>query len=158
MLDNRLVNADRLPTLTEVLDFGPAAAEAPRPDGLPEPSSAAEPLPVLGEVLEFPPAIAALPVLDALPQVIPTPAASPSGVEVGGAVDVERIVSLVMARLEPHIADLLQARLAEALAPALAQVADQLIRDSRTQVSATLRELVQESLAQVLRDSSQASA
>jgi hypothetical protein len=58
------------------------------------------------------------------------------------------LVGQVLAALEPRLGVLLEARLREALAPALARAADGLIRDVRAELAPTLRDLVEESVAQ----------
>jgi hypothetical protein len=61
------------------------------------------------------------------------------------------LVAQVLALLEPRIGHLLEARLREALAPALARAADGLIRDVRAELAPTLRGLVEEAVAQAQR-------
>jgi len=119
MADAQTVNADRLPTLTEVLELGRETAAA-SPDG------------------EAPKALAA----------VPETAAEPGAVGAAGAGD---LVAQVLALLEPRLGALLEARLREALAPALARAADGLIRDVRAELAPTLRELVEEAVAQAGR-------
>ncbi len=106
--------ADRVPTLTEVVELGqePGAddadvgsSHAPQPQAAP----AVEPLP-----------------------------------------DIEELSAAVLADLRPRIESLFEARLREALAPALARAADGLIRDTREQLAATLQALVREAAAKVL--------
>ena len=92
--------ADRLPTLTEVVDMARSLAE-PEPE--PEP--------------EF---------------------------------DPQRVVTDVLSELAPRIEMLLEARLREALAPALARAAEVLIRDSRVALNQTLRELVEEAVVRAI--------
>ncbi len=116
MADAQTVNADRLPTLTEVLELGRETATA-SPDG------------------EAPTALAA----------VPETAAEPGA---GAAGD---LVAQVLALLEPRLGALLETRLREALAPALARAADGLIRDVRAELAPTLRGLVEEAVAQAGR-------
>jgi hypothetical protein len=61
------------------------------------------------------------------------------------------LVAQVLALLEPRIGGLLETRLRDALAPALARVADGLIRDVRAELAPTLRGLVEEAVAQAQR-------
>jgi hypothetical protein len=135
--DDRPLNVDRLPTLTEVLELGPELTLA----------------------LELPPTEpAAVPDL-ALEQAAPVPweeimramAARASATPLPAAVNEEAIVQRVLAELQPRIAATLEARLRDALAPALARAGETLIRESRDELSAVTRALVEESLAQVLR-------
>ena len=67
------------------------------------------------------------------------------------AIDHDAVVSQVWAELAPRIDALLESRLREALAPALARAADGLIRDAAGELSVTLRAVVEETVAQVLR-------
>ncbi|MBU6258932.1 MAG: hypothetical protein KGL18_00010 [Burkholderiales bacterium] len=103
----------------------------------PEPASGAERYPTLTEVVELgpghaPPAVVPLLVDVALP----------------GAGE---LVALVLAELQPRIDLLFEARLREAVAPALARAADALVRDTRDELAATLRALVDEAVQQALR-------
>jgi len=164
VLEDRPLSIERLPTLTEVLNLGPEFAPAPTFTEAAAPAEAEASLPLLiEEVDRLEPAFAdALTEGALVPQesdadsceVVPgeLPPADDSTFFAQGVVDVEHIVFLVLQRLQPHVDELLQKRLAEVLAPALARASESLIRESRVQLSATLRDLVQESLAQVLRD------
>ncbi len=60
-------------------------------------------------------------------------------------------VDEVLALLEPRIGALLEGRLREALAPALARAADGLIRAAQAELAPALRGLVEEAVAQALR-------
>jgi hypothetical protein len=64
--------------------------------------------------------------------------------------DMLELSTSVLIELQPRIESLFEDRLREALAPALARAADGLIRDTREQLSGTLRALVQEAVAKVL--------
>jgi hypothetical protein len=111
MSDDTAVHADRLPTLTEVLELGRETAA-----GWPAPA-----------------ALVALPAA--------RPASTPA----------DELVAQVLGLLEPRVGALLEARLREALAPALARAADGLIRDVRAELAPTLSSLVEEAVAQALR-------
>lgn len=56
----------------------------------------------------------------------------------------------VLFELEQRIGSVLEARLREALAPALARAADALIQDARQELAQTLRALVDESVTRAL--------
>jgi hypothetical protein len=64
--------------------------------------------------------------------------------------DPQSLVGAVLADLAPRIDTLLEVRLRAALAPALARAAEGLIRDSRDGLAASLRVLVEESVARVI--------
>jgi hypothetical protein len=135
--DSRPAHADRLPTLTEVLELGrgdgdvadlgpPAGVEAP---GLPD---LVLPLPApeagVDQAEPVPPPQAAVP---ALP-------------------DAQALVDLVLAELAPRLDALFEARLREAVAPALARAADLLIRETRPELAAALHDLVAQAVARAL--------
>ena len=126
MNDTRPPSAERVPTLTEVVELG---LLEPDLSALPDLPLSFAAVPEAGEALPSPPVAA-------------RPAAAP---------EAETLVAQVLAELTPRIATLLEARLREALAPALAHAADGLIRDAAVELSATLRALVEETVAQALR-------
>lgn len=130
MNEARPLSAERLPTLTEVVELDLPTDGLSGPDLLP--------LPVLPFGFDFSPATA-----------VEAVASAPEPARVGP--DPETLVAQVLCELAPRIDALFEARLREALAPALARVADGLIRDAGGEVSATLRALVEETVAQVLR-------
>lgn len=121
MANELMLDVDRLPTLTEVLELGTDHSAAVCAVGSAGPGAepGANPGPDPGT---------------AVPR--------------AGAIDP---VGEVLALLEPRIAALLEGRLREALAPALARVADGLIRDAQTELAPALRGLVEEAVAQALR-------
>lgn len=140
--------ADRLPTLTEVVEMGldgvsaesslptPPAADAPTPVGDTQPAEApADEAVATGSTVE--------PVMPVMP-VMPLPVVAPS-------VDVQALVTQVLAELSPRVDMLFQSRLREAMAPALARAADLLIRDARDELSASMRELVQDAVTRALQ-------
>jgi hypothetical protein len=94
------------------------------------------PLPTIDEV---PPAADRLPTLTEVVDM--AQAAEP---------DPQRLVTDVLSELAPRIEMLLEARLREALAPALARAADVLIREARHTLNETLRELVEEAVARAI--------
>ena len=62
----------------------------------------------------------------------------------------EELSAEVLFELEQRIDSLFESRLREALAPALARVVDGLIRESRQELSAALRDLVEDSVTRAL--------
>ena len=112
--------ADRMPTLTEVLELEPQtgveeAAEAAQDEAVPlRLDTSAE--------------LAAEPVLD-----------------------IQALVSEVLVELQPRIDMLFESRLRDALAPALARVAEGLIREARSEVAIALHELVADAVKRALQ-------
>lgn len=136
--------ADRVPTLTEVVDLLPpavpeeastdaAAADTP---GTPVPADlavmthGAEPGAGggAGQASAWGP--------------VPEPAL---------AVDLQALVALSLAELQPRLEMLLESRLREALAPALARAAEVLIGDARAELAKALNELVQDAVRRALQ-------
>ena len=114
--------ADRVPTLTEVVELDSVfpATQVPFDE-----QGMGLPDPVNPDpVTEPPPAT-------------PVPSASALSAE-------------VLFELEQRIGSVLEARLRDALAPALARAADALIREARQELAQTLRELVDESVTRAL--------
>jgi hypothetical protein len=110
--EDRPLSADRVPTLTEVVELAPPASD----------------------LLEAGPVL--------LPELLTPAPALP---------DTQALVTQVLAELAPRIDMLFESRLREALAPALARAADGLIRDTRGDLSGTLRELVEEAVVRALQ-------
>jgi hypothetical protein len=145
---------ERVPTLTEVVELGtveaPVAAQpdlsddggwadatSPLDDHVRDaPADDAE---AMMATVPLPPG--ALPTLTLDVPAPPPPQAPPSR---------EALVQAVLAELEPRIETLLEARLREALAPALARAADGLIREARDETGQALRALVHEAVSHVL--------
>ena len=117
-------SADRMPTLTEVLELEPpseaTAAQAVHDEAVP--------VPVDGGVA------------NAIP-----PALQPV------SVDTRAVVKEVLAELQPRIDMLFESRLREALAPALARAADGLIREARSELGTALHELVDDAVKRALQ-------
>ena len=63
----------------------------------------------------------------------------------------EALAGRVLHALQPQIDALLEARLREALAPALARAADALVRDARHELAQALQALVNDAVARALR-------
>jgi hypothetical protein len=153
---------DRLPTLTEVLEVGQGPSVGTMPDGPPPPNDVpafdlsfppAAPVEAGAETastasIEPPAAVCALPPLE--PAAAVTALAAPG--EPPARLDTQALVNLVLTQLESRLGEVLEDRLGAALAPALARAADTLIRDARLVSRQTLRALVEEAVAQVLRD------
>lgn len=148
--DDAPLSADHVPTLTEVVelgvpgeDFAPGAlaAEISTEEVPPAPASHAAVAPTL-DLLERPPLHLNGSAADLL---------ASSMIPAQTEIDTEVLVGQVLAELSPRIDMMFQARLREALAPALARAADNLIRDTRDEMAATLRELVQEAVTRALQ-------
>ena len=153
MNDDAPLSADHVPTLTEVVELGMHA------DGFPPGDLPAEVLGVLGE--EAPAAPASHAAAPPAPDLLEHPplhlygssadVLASSMIPVQPEIDAQVLVGQVLAELSPRIDMMFQARLREALAPALARAADSLIRDTRDEMAATLRELVQEAVTRALQ-------
>ncbi len=170
--------ADRLPTLTEVVEFagepwmGPPAVlrSGPAPDDLFAPAACpvapeaeaeaggarpaeASPMSVaLVDLASRPPQ--AEPQQDS-PQ-HPAPAAILDGCpqpSLSHAVlDEGQLAERVLADVQERLDALFETRMREALAPALARAADGLIRDLRPELTLALRDLIQDAVARALRE------
>ena len=138
---DRLV-PERVPVLTEVIELADDEAARPAPESAPDDVHAAvAPLPDLSD----PPALASVPAAGDPPG--PTvPAQAPVPEPRAEPYDAEEIARAVMLRLDLQ----LEARLREALAPALARAADTLIREAREDLAATVREAVEAALRREL--------
>ncbi len=113
--------ADRVPTLTEVVE-----------------------LDSVFPVTQIPADETGLDLPDVLP---PEAAVAPAPPSSNLAADLS---AEVLFELERRIGTVLEARLRDALAPALARAADLLIREARQELAQTLRELVDESVTRAL--------
>lgn len=116
--------ADRMPTLTEVLELASPAGPEVAPDAG---HDAAAPLPTEAPTAPAPAHISE-----------PTP-------------DTQAVVNEVLAELQPRIDMLFESRLREALAPALARAAEGLIRDARGELGSALHELVHDAVQRALQ-------
>lgn len=121
-------SAERVPTLTEVVELDSVFP------------STQVPVDESGLWLGEPAAAEAASVPVAAPLVVPV-----SAPEMAAALSAE-----VLFELEQRIGSVLDARLREALAPALARAADALIQDARLELAQTLRALVDESVTRAL--------
>ncbi|RVU46419.1 hypothetical protein [Rubrivivax rivuli] len=66
-------------------------------------------------------------------------------------VDTHALVALALAELQPRLDMLLEARLREALAPALARAAEGLIREARGELASALNELLHDAVRRALQ-------
>jgi hypothetical protein len=133
--------ADRVPTLTEVVEL-----HAMPPRG--GPASGAEEMPPLAET------VPAAPLPDAAwgyaPNApAPGPAPAPTLNE-PSPIDTQALVTEVLAELQPRLDMLFEARLREALAPALARAAEGLIREARGELGSALHGLVNDAVKRAL--------
>ncbi len=120
----------RVPTLTEVVRMPEAQAPAPAP---------AVPAPVT-EPRAFAPVASAT--LESVRD---------GAVVVGpAAVDEEELVQRVLADMQRQIDLMLEVKLREVLAPALTRATDALMREARTELASTLRDIVSRAVAQEL--------
>lgn len=118
----------RVPTLTEVVRM--PEAQPPTPVHSP-PAPVAEPQ-------AFAPTV---------PAALDAPRGG--GVVVGApAVDEEELVQRVLADLQRQIDLMLEVKLREVLAPALTRATDALMREARTELASTLRDIVSRAVAQ----------
>jgi hypothetical protein len=109
------------------------------------PHAATDRLPTLTEVVE-------LGLQESAPEPLPAPEPAPPVAEadvadVADAAPEEAVARVLLADIERHIDALFERRLREALAPALARVADSLIREARQELAPAVRELVEEAVA-----------
>lgn len=150
MIEDAPPGVDGLPTLTEVVEIGrtdedrgveAAGSQPPEPllaSGVAGPDGPAETVPSERPM--------SLPATEAMP--------GESGLQPqAGAplLDEQALITRVLVELNPRIDMLFQSRLREALAPALVRAADVLIRDAREEMSASLRQLVQDAVARALQ-------
>ncbi|KQU66136.1 MULTISPECIES: hypothetical protein [unclassified Rhizobacter] len=145
----------RLPVLTEVV---PSARSAPPPVAEvvepPPPRAPVAPAPMA------PPAFAAT-APSALSPLPPPPApraathtaaptAAPAAAPVAPPLSEEAIVQRVLTDVQRQLDLVFEYKLRELLTPALARIADSLIRDTRNELATTLREVVTRAVAQEL--------
>ena len=159
-------SADRVPTLTEVVDLG----GAPEPEAGQQLGSEATAEQVFVEAQdqrEFvpPELIEGTPSVDwngidapsteappaPLPEAGPPVHSADAAPAAAPAVDPAALVALALAELQPRLDMLLESRLREALAPALARAAEGLIRDARGELGTALNELLQDAVRRALQ-------
>lgn len=119
----RPVPPGRVPTLTEVVRIPePASAGTATPAAAPDPAFArTEPAPLHG---------------------LPVPAQPSPGL------DEDALVQRVLADLQRQIDLMLEVKLREVLTPALTRATDALMREARTELASTLRDIVSRAVAQ----------
>ena len=138
----------RLPVLTEVV---PSARSAPPPV-----AEVVEPPPPPRAPVAPPPAFAATApsALSPLPPPPPpraaAPAAAPVAAPAAPPLSEEAVVQRVLADVQRQLDLVFEYKLRELLTPALARIADSLIRDTRNELATTLREVVTRAVAQEL--------
>jgi hypothetical protein len=76
------------------------------------------------------------------------PPRSPAHVAVLPPISEEQLIQRVMAELQRQIDLMLEYRLREALAPLLSRAADSLVREARSELASTLRDVVARAVAQ----------
>lgn len=183
-------SADRVPTLTEVvdlaapaLDIGPELGTAAWPDA----GAAEGDAPPLQDAADTAPAAMPADTFEPLPGAEPQPQPQPFGdegsappvecwagsdappveappvawIDTGApqsavadaapAIDTHAVVALALAELQPRLDMLLESRLREALAPALARAAEGLIREARGELASALNELLQDAVRRALQ-------
>lgn len=121
-----------IPTLTEVVPWPSVATAAPVAGAVEVPAA----MPVL--------AIAAAAPLQAAPPPV-APAAT-----MAAAIGEAELTQRVLADVQKQIDMVLEVRLREALAPALARASDALVRDARKELTSALRDVVARSVAHEL--------
>lgn len=114
-------------------------------------------VPTLTEVVRMPeaqPPTPAAPVAEpqAFAATMPAALDAPRGGGVVGApaADEEELVQRVLADLQRQIDLMLEVKLREVLAPALTRATDALMREARTELASTLRDIVSRAVAQEL--------
>jgi hypothetical protein len=118
----------RVPTLTEVVRMPEAQPATPMP----------APAAPVAEPQAFAPTV---------PAALDAPRGG--GPVVGAtAVDEEELVQRVLADLQRQIDLMLEVKLREVLAPALTRATDALMREARTELASTLRDIVSRAVAQ----------
>jgi hypothetical protein len=139
MSEERPASADRLPTLTEVLELG---ATLTWPNAAPGPAAARSPVSTLLQPALAP--ASGLPLrkpVDALVAVpeLPMPQADSTA-------RADALLAALLSQVEP----LLEARLNQALAPLLEQAAQALLREVRGELAAALKDLVRDAARRLL--------
>ncbi|MFT3665681.1 hypothetical protein [Piscinibacter sp.] len=104
-------------------------------------------VPTLTEVVSLPDAATPVPA-SAFAPTQPTPLHAPAPpAAVPQALDEDELVQRVLADLQRQIELMLEVKLREALAPALTRATDALMREARTELASTLRDVVARAVA-----------
>ena len=116
------------------------------------PSHAADRMPTLTEVLELEPRPGAEETAEAAQdEAVPLRPDTPAALAAEPVFDTQALVSEVLVELQPRIDMLFESRLRDALAPALARVAEGLIREARSELGSALHELVADAVKRALQ-------
>ncbi len=111
-------------------------------------------LPTLTEVIELPAAPERIDSAEESAQQFAPPAAPQALIQVDAdglpGPSEEQLVQRVLTDLQRHTDLMLEYRLREALTPALARLADTLVRDLRQELATTLRDVVERAVSQEL--------
>jgi len=111
-------------------------------------------LPTLTEVIELPPAMRSVAAASTSGGPVPALSAlvrdATAEASVAPAVSEQELVERVLGDLQRHADLMLEVRLREVLTPALSRLADTLVSDVRLEFAATLRDLVEQAIAQEL--------
>ncbi len=118
---------DRVPTLTEVVAWPAEGAPA--------------------DVADNPAEVAAVPGMVAPPEPLPTVDPTPARAALP-AITEAQLTQHILTDVQRQIDLMLEYRLREALAPVLARATDSLVRESRSELASTLRDVVARAVAQ----------
>ena len=119
--------------------------------GRPPPGS----IPTLTEVVSWPAVAPPSPVSSPAPEPLPVPvpvAPMPAPAQAVQPVDEAGLHQRVLADIQKQVDLMLEIRLREALAPALARATDALVRDARKELTSTLRDIVAKAVAREVED------
>lgn len=107
-------------------------------------------VPTLTEVVSLPeaPASVAAPTAFARTEPAPLPPLEPDGAQSAREPNEEELVQRVLSDLQRQIDLMLEIKLREVLAPALTRATDALMREARTELASTLRDVVSRAVAQ----------
>ena len=109
-------------------------------------------MPTLTEVLELEPQTGVEEAAEAAQdEAVPLRLDIPAELAAEPVLDIQALVSEVLVELQPRIDMLFESRLRDALAPALARVAEGLIREARSEVAIALHELVADAVKRALQ-------
>jgi hypothetical protein len=146
----------RLPVLTEVV---PSARSAPPPVAdvvaPPPPRAPAGPPPMASPAFAAtsPSPLSPLsppPLAPRAAAPMAAPASAPAAAPAAAPLNEEAVVQRVLADVQRQLDLVFEYKLRELLTPALARIADSLIRDTRNELATTLREVVTRAVAQEL--------